>query len=69
MLTILVRFNGRSLYYQMGKQLGEMADEVFDGTFLWSDVILRRIYVLLLFDIVLSVQVETLRLLLHLIVR
>ena len=28
---------------EMGKQLGEMADEVFDGTFLWSDVILRRI--------------------------
>ena len=28
---------------KMGKQLGEMADEVFDGTFLWSDVILRRI--------------------------
>ena len=28
---------------EMGKQLGEMADEVSDGTFLWSDVILRRI--------------------------
>ena len=28
---------------KMGKQLGEMADEVFDGTFLWSDVILRGI--------------------------
>ena len=28
---------------EMGKQLGEMADEVSDGTFLWSDVILRGI--------------------------
>ena len=28
---------------EMGKQLGEMADEVSDGTFLWSNVILRRI--------------------------
>ena len=28
---------------KMGKQLGEMADEVSDGTFLWSDVILRGI--------------------------
>ena len=28
---------------KMGKQLGEMADEVSDRTFLWSDVILRRI--------------------------
>ena len=28
---------------EMGKQLGEMADEVSDRTFLWSDVILRGI--------------------------
>lgn len=31
---------------EMGKQLGEMADEVSDRTFLWSDVILRGIILL-----------------------
>ena len=31
---------------EMGKQLGEMADEGSDRTFLWSDVILRGIILL-----------------------
>lgn len=28
---------------QMGRSLGQMADKVSDGTFLWCDALLRRI--------------------------
>lgn len=46
---------------EMGKQLGEMADEVSDRTFYGAMLYFVGFYVLLLFDIVLSVQVETSR--------
>jgi hypothetical protein len=32
---------------EMGKQLGEVADKVSDGAFLWSHALLRRLFLLL----------------------
>lgn len=29
---------------QVGRRMGEMADKVSDGTFLWCDALLRRLF-------------------------
>ena len=43
MLTIFGRYNGLSRCCPNGRGLGQMDDKVSDGTFLWSDVVLRGI--------------------------
>ena len=60
MLTIFGPIQWAFSVLLSGKEPGQSAYPLLNGSFLWSHALFRRLYVLLLFDIVISIQVENL---------